>query len=204
MKISVPAILRRIHNHRKSTVALNLGTAARVPSIAQTEFASQRPCIEPGISAHAQRPTPRFAARRMLLYGLRLSSCRFQIPVTGSQHSRDLRFTISSYIDTRFPQYAPDNRSFPEHLLEDNLTHALSSGLTRLSALVLFVLLLFPMSQAHAQAIASRLAGTIIDGQGKSINDATLTLTNNSTHTIETAHTDASGSYSFEGLQAGT
>ena len=80
--------------------------------------------------------------------------------------------------------------------------HSFSSGRTRLSQLALSFLVLLLGALAHAQGAASRLSGTVVDTQGKAIANALVTA--KGAGTTKTTRADANGSYSFDGLAAGT
>jgi iron complex outermembrane recepter protein len=82
------------------------------------------------------------------------------------------------------------------------VTQFLVSGRNRLFALALGFLMLCGAS-LHAQAPGSKIAGTIVDVQGKAVDNATVTAINKTTGSIKTTHTEASGNYSFDNLGAG-
>ena len=68
-------------------------------------------------------------------------------------------------------------------------------------ALPIFLLLASGILGAQA---TGRIEGSILDIQNKGILNATITATNTSTGATRTAHTDANGAYSIEGLPTGT
>jgi iron complex outermembrane receptor protein len=84
------------------------------------------------------------------------------------------------------------------------LTQLFVSGRIRLFALALSVLVLLFGVTLHAQSTDSKLTGTIVDVQGKGVANATVTAKNGATGAVKTTRTDASGSYSIDGLPAGT
>jgi iron complex outermembrane recepter protein len=55
----------------------------------------------------------------------------------------------------------------------------------------------------HAQQTGSKISGTVVDAQGKSVANTAITISG-SNGTIRTARTDANGSYSVDDLSAGT
>jgi iron complex outermembrane receptor protein len=80
--------------------------------------------------------------------------------------------------------------------------HSFSSGRKRLSQLALSLLVLTFGALAHAQGAGSKLTGTVVDTQGKAIANALVTA--KGAGTTKTTRADANGSYSFDGLPAGT
>jgi iron complex outermembrane receptor protein len=76
----------------------------------------------------------------------------------------------------------------------------------RLAALVLSFLALIPISTSRltAQTATGTLAGTILDAEGGTVPNATVSATNKATGAAKTVHSDGSGAYSIDGLEAGT
>jgi iron complex outermembrane receptor protein len=76
----------------------------------------------------------------------------------------------------------------------------------RLAALALTALALFLIAktQLHAQDTTAKLEGTILDAEGGTVPNATITATNKATGTTQTGHSDGSGVYAIDGLQPGT
>jgi len=83
------------------------------------------------------------------------------------------------------------------------LTHSIASGRMRLIASALSVLMFVFVAGLHAQATGSTLSGTIVDTQGKAVANALVTA-KSSAGALKATRTDSNGSYSFEGLGAGT
>jgi iron complex outermembrane recepter protein len=63
--------------------------------------------------------------------------------------------------------------------------------------------MLFPSTALHAQATGS-IDGTILDGQGKGVVNAAISVKNGATEASKTTKTNANGYYSVDGLPAGT
>jgi iron complex outermembrane receptor protein len=80
--------------------------------------------------------------------------------------------------------------------------HSSSSGRRRLLRITLPLLALFFSALLHAQSTGSRISGTVVDTQGKAIANALVTVKTGGTS--KTTRADANGSYSFDGLPAGT
>jgi iron complex outermembrane recepter protein len=80
--------------------------------------------------------------------------------------------------------------------------HSSSSGRRRLLRITLPLLALFFSALLNAQSTGSRISGTVVDTQGKAIANALVTV--NTGGTSKTTRADANGSYSFDGLPAGT
>jgi len=76
----------------------------------------------------------------------------------------------------------------------------------RLRACVLSLLALFAFAaiQIHAQTASAKLEGTIYDAQGGTVPNATVTATNIATGEKKTVNAKDDGSYSIDGLAAGT
>ncbi len=86
------------------------------------------------------------------------------------------------------------------------MAHHFARRRTRFSALAFSILALFmfAVSQLNAQGASSKLEGTIVDAQGNIVANATVTATNTATGASKTVQADANGSYSIDGLAAGT
>lgn len=82
------------------------------------------------------------------------------------------------------------------------MTHVFTSGRLRVLAFALFLIAL-SLIPASAQNSA-KIEGSVIDVESKGIPDATVTVTNSATHAVRTVRSDASGSYSVDGLSAGS
>ncbi|MGA8741445.1 MAG: TonB-dependent receptor [Terracidiphilus sp.] len=80
--------------------------------------------------------------------------------------------------------------------------HSSSSGRKRLLQFALSFLVLLFGTLTHAQGTSAKLSGTVIDGQGKAVANALVTV--KGAGISKTTRADASGSYSFDGLPAGT
>ena len=72
----------------------------------------------------------------------------------------------------------------------------------RLLKLALSVLVMFVGALAHAQDAASRISGTVIDGQGRAVGSALVTVKGGGVS--KTTRADANGAYAFDSLPAGT
>jgi iron complex outermembrane receptor protein len=72
----------------------------------------------------------------------------------------------------------------------------------RLSAFALCLIALF--STVLAAQSTAKIEGSVIDVQNLGVHDATVTVTNAATGAVSTAHPDASGAFSVDGLAAGT
>jgi iron complex outermembrane receptor protein len=59
-------------------------------------------------------------------------------------------------------------------------------------------------SNRQVQNSGGNLSGTVLDVQGKGVQDATVTVTNKVTNATRTQHTDVNGNYAIPGLLAGT
>src|ERR1700734_3962666 len=72
--------------------------------------------------------------------------------------------------------------------------------------MALSILTLIPIttSRLHAQSATGSLAGTILDAQGGTVDNATGTATNKATSAAKTVHSDGSGAYVIDGLEPGT
>src|SRR5260370_1577299 len=79
---------------------------------------------------------------------------------------------------------------------------SMKSSLTRFGILVLFCTLL-AASSAWGQLGTSTIRGRLTDQQGKSVGNATVTITNPSTNFSRTMTTTTSGSFSFELIPPG-
>ncbi|WP_348265322.1 TonB-dependent receptor [Telmatobacter sp. DSM 110680] len=79
--------------------------------------------------------------------------------------------------------------------------HSSPSGRTRLLQLALSLFMLIFVALAHAQD-GAKLTGTVIDGQGKGVGNALVTVKGGGV--TRTARADANGAYSVDGLPAGT
>ena len=84
------------------------------------------------------------------------------------------------------------------------MTHSFMSGRRRLFAFALSVLLLLSSSMLRAQATSSKIEGTVVDVQGAAVPNATVSAKNDGTGAVKTAVSDSTGSYSIDGLAAGT
>ena len=80
--------------------------------------------------------------------------------------------------------------------------HSLSGRRMRLFKLALLVLVAFFGALAYAQDAGSRINGTVTDAQGKAIGHALVSVKGGGVS--KTTRADASGSYAFDGLPAGT
>ena len=80
--------------------------------------------------------------------------------------------------------------------------HSSSSGRKRLLQFALSFLVLFFGTLTHAQGASAKLSGTVVDGQGKAVANALVTVRGEGIS--KTTRADANGSYSFDGLPAGT
>jgi len=80
--------------------------------------------------------------------------------------------------------------------------HSFSSGRRRLLQLALSVFFLLLSTLAQAQDAGARLSGTVVDGQGKAIANALVTVKGRGT--TKTTRADANGAYLLDGLPAGT
>ncbi len=80
--------------------------------------------------------------------------------------------------------------------------HSFSSTRMRLLKLALSVLVMFVGALAHAQDAASRISGTVIDGQGRAVGSALVTVKGGGLS--KTTRADANGAYAFDSLPAGT
>ncbi len=70
--------------------------------------------------------------------------------------------------------------------------------------LVAVLLLLLPAVYAHAQFESASVLGTVKDGSGAAVSNATVTLTNTSTNVVKTATTDSEGRYEFASVPIGS
>ena len=84
------------------------------------------------------------------------------------------------------------------------MTYSISSARRGPLASTLIILILFFGVAIHAQTTSSTLDGTVVDAQGKAVVNATVSVQNDATGAIKTAKTNASGSYSVDGLPAGS
>jgi iron complex outermembrane receptor protein len=74
----------------------------------------------------------------------------------------------------------------------------------RAFALSLLALFAFAAIHIHAQTASAKLEGTIYDAQGGTVPNATVTATNIATGEKKTVNANSGGSYSIDGLAAGT
>jgi iron complex outermembrane receptor protein len=74
----------------------------------------------------------------------------------------------------------------------------------RAFALSLIALIAFAAIHVHAQTASAKLEGTIYDAQGGTVPEATVTATNVTTGDKKTVNAKDDGSYSIDGLAAGT
>jgi hypothetical protein len=83
---------------------------------------------------------------------------------------------------------------------------ALSALFGRVSAWMLasLVLLLWSATPIRAQVDAGSISGTVTDASGGSINDVSVTLTNQGTNAALTTTTSSDGSYKFSPVRIGT
>jgi iron complex outermembrane receptor protein len=70
--------------------------------------------------------------------------------------------------------------------------------------LALSVLVLFTCVALQSQSTTATLDGTVVDGQGKSVPQAVVTIKNDATGASKTTRSNGSGFYSVDGLPAGT
>jgi len=82
------------------------------------------------------------------------------------------------------------------------VTQLLTRTRSRIAAMTLSILVLLFAVALPAQT-GSKLAGTILDTQGKAVVNATVSVKNSATGAVRSTHTDANGSYSVDGLAAG-
>ncbi len=82
------------------------------------------------------------------------------------------------------------------------VTHSFASGRRRLTEIAAVILVLFLGAVLNAQTAGSKLEGTIVDGQGKAVANATITV-KSATGAVKTTRADANGYYSMDGLAAG-
>lgn len=80
--------------------------------------------------------------------------------------------------------------------------HLFSSGRKRLLQLALLVFISLLSTLAHPQDAGARISGTVLDGQGKAIANALITVKGRDT--TKTTRADTNGSYTFDRLPAGT
>jgi len=86
------------------------------------------------------------------------------------------------------------------------VTHEFPRRCARAAALALSLLALLPLAaiQSRAQQATGKIEGTILDAQGGTVPNAAVTATNKTSGATKTVHSDGSGVYSFDGLEAGT
>ena len=83
------------------------------------------------------------------------------------------------------------------------MTHSIASGRMRLIAFALSVLMIVFGAGLHAQSTGSTLSGAIVDALGKAVPNAAVTA-RGPAGAVRTTRTDSNGSYSIDGLFAGT
>jgi iron complex outermembrane receptor protein len=136
-------------------------------------------------------------------------------PVTEMQQRRNQIFTFNLYDSiiphlrwsvafspTKQPTQAAPLNFIGFLLWRIIVIHSLSSRRTRLLQLAVSVLVVVFGSFGYAQGAGSKLSGTVVDGQGKAIGNALVTI--KSEKTTKTTRVNANGTFSFDGLPAGT
>jgi iron complex outermembrane receptor protein len=86
------------------------------------------------------------------------------------------------------------------------VTYQIVRGRLRLRACALSLLVLFASANIHinAQTASAKLEGTINDAQGGTVPNASVTATNTATGEKKTVEAGSTGSYTIDGLAAGT
>lgn len=84
------------------------------------------------------------------------------------------------------------------------MTFSIECARECLFKLALSILALIAGAALHAQTSGSTIEGTIVDGQGRAVSYASVTVKNEASGTPQSAKADATGHFSVAGLPAGT